>query len=88
MALLHETIPHGNGVFAKWQPVYAERGIATFPCTANKTPAVRNYGKFGLAASAAMRSRFPDANVDDQRYKLIVQTCDEAAGTAEAGCQR
>jgi Bifunctional DNA primase/polymerase, N-terminal/Primase C terminal 1 (PriCT-1) len=62
MTLVHETIPHGNGVFAKWQPVYAERGIATFPCTSNKTPAVRNYGKFGVAASTAMRSRFPDAD--------------------------
>lgn len=35
-----------TGVFQKWQPVYAERGIATFPVReAAKRPAVRNYSR-------------------------------------------
>lgn len=46
------------GVFARYQPVYAERGIATFPLNDNKTPAVRNYQKFGLPASARLADRF------------------------------
>src|SRR5262249_55075906 len=49
-----------TGVFQKWQPVYAERGIATFPVLgieAAKRPAVRNYSRIGLPASAALISR-------------------------------
>jgi hypothetical protein len=55
-----------TGVFQKWQPVYAERGIATFPCReveAAKRPAVRNYGRIGLAASAALTSRLGSAEM-------------------------
>jgi hypothetical protein len=51
-----------TGVFAEWQPVYAERGIATFPCEANKKPAVSNYAKFGLPASTKIVPRFASAN--------------------------
>jgi hypothetical protein len=51
-----------TGVFSRWQPVYAERGIATFPCTETKTPAVRNYHRFGLPASTALASRFRAAS--------------------------
>ena len=47
-----------TGVFARWQPIYAERGIATFPCTETKTPAVRNYHRFGVPGSTALVSRF------------------------------
>lgn len=51
-----------TGVFAEWQPVYAERGIATFPCEANKKPAVSNYAKFGLPESTKIVPRFASAN--------------------------
>jgi hypothetical protein len=50
-----------GGVFSQWQPVYADHKIATFPCGPNKTPAVRNYGRFGLRASSTLASRFPSA---------------------------
>ena len=40
-----------TGVFAEWQPVYAEHNIPTFPCRPDKRPAVTNYGRFGLPAS-------------------------------------
>ena len=55
-----------TGVFQKWQPVYAERGIATFPCReieAAKRPAVRNYSRIGLPASAALTSRLGSAEM-------------------------
>src|SRR5262249_22503275 len=40
-----------TGVFAEWQPVYAEHNSPTFPCRPDKRPAVTNYGRFGLPAS-------------------------------------
>jgi hypothetical protein len=46
-----------SGVFAQWQPVYAEHNIPTFPCGPDKRPAVTNYGRFGLAASNQIASR-------------------------------
>jgi Bifunctional DNA primase/polymerase, N-terminal/Primase C terminal 1 (PriCT-1) len=55
-----------TGVFQKWQPVYAERGIATFPVReveAAKRPAVRNYSRIGLPASAALTSRLGSAEM-------------------------
>jgi hypothetical protein len=51
-----------TGVFARYQPQYAERGIATFPCTSDKTPAVRNYGRFGVQGSSVLTARFPEAD--------------------------
>jgi hypothetical protein len=52
------------GVFAVNQPIYAERGIATFPLGDNKIPVVSNYQKMGLPASSklAMNRRFRSAN--------------------------
>jgi hypothetical protein len=47
-----------TGVFAQWQPVYADHGIATFPVNDNKVPAVRNYGRIGINASSSLASRF------------------------------
>jgi hypothetical protein len=55
-----------TGVFQKWQPVYAERGIATFPVReveAAKRPAVRNYSRIGLPASAALTWRLGSAEM-------------------------
>ena len=47
------------GVFSSHQPVYAEHGIATFPLNDNKRPAIQNYQKVGLPASAMFAARFP-----------------------------
>jgi hypothetical protein len=46
--------PH---TFARWQPYYAEHGIATFPLRMTeegqtRTPAIKHYGRIGLKQSA------------------------------------
>jgi hypothetical protein len=48
--------------FAKWQPVYAQHGIATFPVTAEKKPATRGYLRTGLRYSAQLALDFADAD--------------------------
>ena len=50
-----------EGVFAHWQPRYAEHGIATFPVT-DKRPAVSRYLRMGLRASRQLVSKFGDAD--------------------------
>ncbi|WP_348767863.1 hypothetical protein, partial [uncultured Salinisphaera sp.] len=51
------------GLFAEWQPEYAERGITVFPVDVDaKKPLVSNYGKAGVRASAKWAERFADAN--------------------------
>jgi hypothetical protein len=50
-----------TGVFAQWQPVYAERGIATIPCSPDKSPLVKHPDRFGRNASREIASRFPNA---------------------------
>jgi len=53
------------GIFADWQPAYAERGIATFPVTIDehgKRPAVRGYLKAGNRASSVWASKFGDSD--------------------------
>jgi hypothetical protein len=50
-----------DGIFAEWQPVYAEAGIPTFPVR-NKKPAVRGYLKTGPNLSANWRGKFGDAS--------------------------
>ncbi|MGA8434398.1 MAG: hypothetical protein WB713_06345 [Methyloceanibacter sp.] len=34
-----------TGVFKKWQSLYAEKGIATFPVNDNKKPCTKGYDK-------------------------------------------
>jgi hypothetical protein len=53
-----------EGIFAHWQPIYSEHGIATFPVRLGevKKPSVKNYLKIGKAASAAFAERFGEAN--------------------------
>lgn len=46
-----------DGLFAHWQPRYAERGIATFPVR-DKRPAVRGYLKLGMRASNRLATKF------------------------------
>jgi hypothetical protein len=51
-------------MFRDWQPKYAAHGIATFPVEiidGKKKPAIQNFMKVGLAGSAALAEKFPDA---------------------------
>ncbi len=50
-----------TGVFAQWQPVYAERGIATVPCSPEKAPLVKHPERFGREGSGEIATRFPGA---------------------------
>ena len=50
-----------SGIFAEWQPQYAERGIATFPVR-EKRPAVSGYLKMGVRASQQLAIKFPNDN--------------------------
>ncbi len=50
-----------TGVFAQWQPVYAERGIATVPCSPEKAPLVKHPERFGREGSGEIATRFPEA---------------------------
>jgi len=47
-----------DGVFARWQPRYAEHGITTFPCNPDKTPAIRGYLKVSRELSCRLVSAF------------------------------
>jgi hypothetical protein len=51
-----------SGVFSRWQPAYAERGIPTFPVTADKIPATKGYLQTGLRGSAQLAEKFPQAS--------------------------
>lgn len=51
------------GLFAKWQPVYADMGVPTFPVDGErKKPAVGNPLKGRCRASAQWAQKFPEAN--------------------------
>src|SRR3974390_3227946 len=51
----------GVNSFGYWQPIYAERGIATFPVGPNKKPIVSRYNRFGLRASSEIARKYPEA---------------------------
>lgn len=50
-----------TGLFAEWQPRYAELGIPTFPVK-DKKPAVTGYARMGLSRSEKLVTRFGDAD--------------------------
>jgi len=50
------------GVFAQWQPHYAEKRIATFPVGADKKPCIKNWNKIGLKGSERLVEQFPSTN--------------------------
>jgi hypothetical protein len=50
-----------QGVFSNHQPVYAAHGVATFPVTQDKIPAIRGYSRVGLPGSAKLAQKFPSA---------------------------
>src|SRR5262249_53769234 len=51
-----------KGIFSKWQPRYAEHGIATFPVDETKKPRIRGWQKIGLRASTELADKFTDAD--------------------------
>src|SRR5262245_36639041 len=51
-----------SGIFSRWQPHYAERGIATFPIGEAKRPAIRGWPKLGLKYSTELATKFPNAD--------------------------
>ena len=50
-----------TGVFACWQPQYAEQGIATFPVK-DKRPCIRGWQKIGLKGSSELASKYANAD--------------------------
>ena len=63
-AMMTTTIPDSTGLFPQWQAKYAAHGIATFPVTETKRPAITNYGKVGLPGSAELAHKRQFASVD------------------------
>jgi hypothetical protein len=49
------------GVFPKWQPLYAEQGIATFPVR-DKKPCIRSWNKVGSKGSEQLAREFLEAD--------------------------
>jgi bifunctional DNA primase/polymerase-like protein/primase-like protein len=78
-----------TGVFSKWQPEYAARGIATFPVAIegkDKRPMSMGYQRTGLRGSAELAKKFTVANAlgmmlgDRNNISLVdVDTKDEGA---------
>jgi hypothetical protein len=71
------------GSFSDWQPLYAERGIATFPVSIfgkDKKPAISNYMKIGHPASRQLVLKFGNFNalgfVLGQRSRITVLDVD------------
>ena len=53
-----------KGTFARWQPIYADYGIPTFPLNPDsKIPAVHNWPRIGLPGSEKLAERFRDADM-------------------------
>jgi hypothetical protein len=84
-----------SGLYAAWQPQYAEHGIACFPVR-NKVPAVKHYLKIGLRASgqfalkfanddafgfACKRARITVLDVDSPDEKLLDDALDRHGPT-------
>jgi Bifunctional DNA primase/polymerase, N-terminal/Primase C terminal 1 (PriCT-1) len=54
-----------SGIFSRWQPRYAEHGIATFPVRIegkDKRPLSKGYQRTGIRGSAALASKFTQAD--------------------------
>jgi hypothetical protein len=49
-------------IFKEWQPLYAEKGIATFPVGDDKKPRTKGYLRTGLRGSKKLAEKFSDAN--------------------------
>ena len=51
-----------SGIFSRWQPPYAQHGIATFPVDQTKKPRIRGWQKVGLKGSTELANKFGDAD--------------------------
>jgi hypothetical protein len=51
-----------TGIFSTWQPIYAQRGIATFPVGDAKKPCIRGWQRVGLGGSAELAAKFQHAD--------------------------
>jgi hypothetical protein len=51
-----------TGIFAQFQPRYAERGIATFPASSAKVPLIKGWPRVGLRGSTELANKFADAD--------------------------
>ena len=52
----------GDGIFAKYQPRYAEQNVITFPVRPDKKPAIKNWQSVGLTGSAKLAEKFSDVD--------------------------
>jgi hypothetical protein len=52
----------GDGIFAKYQPRYAEQNVITFPVRPDKKPAIKNWQKVGLEGSARLAEKFSEVD--------------------------
>jgi hypothetical protein len=53
----------GDGIFAKYQPRYAEQNVITFPVSpADKKPAIKNWQRVGLSGSARLAEKFSEVD--------------------------
>jgi hypothetical protein len=70
------------GAFATLQAAYARYGVATYPVTGGKVPAVRGYGRVGLEGSRQLALKFADADaggfVAGKRNGIVVVDIDSA----------
>jgi Bifunctional DNA primase/polymerase, N-terminal len=62
MADIAATRASRNGIFSRWQPIYAEHKIATFPVGEAKKPGIRGWQKVGLKGSGDLAAKFKDAD--------------------------
>src|SRR6476620_7057204 len=52
----------GDGIFAKYQPRYAEQNVITFPVRPDKKPAIKNWQSVGLTGSAKLAEKFSEVD--------------------------
>jgi hypothetical protein len=71
-----------TGIFPKWQPIYAEHGIATFPISETKRPLIKGWPKVGLKGSAELARKFAGADalgyLTGRRSRITVLDIDSA----------
>ena len=51
-----------RGIFAKYQPRYAEQNVITFPVGPDKKPAIKNWQRLGLEGSAKLAKKFSETD--------------------------
>jgi hypothetical protein len=49
-----------SGIFANFQPRYAEQNVITFPVSPHKKPAIKHWQTLGLKGSAKLAEKFSD----------------------------